>query len=100
MQVVDSGFKSDDRAGEIETKDAVRGFVGKLEDGVPPGLQILQPMPQRQGVMLAEGLDIANLEAHGLGMLEGNVDRVKLAIREHVSSGKNAPFLRGQGSAA
>ena len=61
-------------------------------DGVVPvGLQVGDPAAQRPGVVLAQRLDVAHLEAGPLHRQHALADVDQLAVGEHVAADERRP---------
>src|SRR2546430_6989893 len=66
-----------------KTPDAIGCFIDKAECFVVVYFQSTQPMPQREGVMFAQILYVADLEARRFG--SGEHDRQWWRSEEHTS---------------
>jgi hypothetical protein len=79
------------RRGHVETPDAVRVLAGGAARLVAPRLEPPNPVAERDHVMLAQALDVAELEAGGLGRRQRRGDWDQLAVREDVALRERAP---------
>ena len=73
------------RRGHVEAPHPGPARADQAHRLVPVRLEVRDPVPQRQRVVLAQALDVARLEAGALHARHDRADLVQLAVGEHVA---------------
>src|ERR1043166_426074 len=69
---------------DVKTPDAIRCFIDKAERFIVVSFQLTEPMPQRQHVMFAQILYVADFEARRFGRGEHDRQWWNVAIGENI----------------
>src|SRR5918994_2379810 len=104
MYLQPSSLEAKRRPRHEEAPDTRAGAAHFGDSLVPASLEVPDPGPQRESVVLAQILDVAHLEASLLDGRDDCADLVQLAIGEDVavdetSPPKGSPLPRGPGDA-
>ena len=84
------GLERERGAGHVEPPHPGTAGAGQGDRLVPARLEVGDPGPQRQGVVLAQGLDVADLEAGLLERADHGRQRLELAVGEDVALDERA----------
>src|SRR5688500_8971855 len=84
MYLCSIGLEVDRRPRHVETPDASPGATHELDRLFPVRLEVGHPVAQRHRVVLAQRLDVTDLEAGALHDRDDAADLVQLPVREDV----------------
>src|SRR5204863_4268446 len=85
---------------DVEAPDPGSGHAGVGDGGFPVALEVRQPRAQRQGIVLAQTLDVSSLESRALDGGDDRPDFAQLTVGEDEAVDEAAPIERGAAAGA
>src|SRR5207253_6389026 len=84
-------FEVHGRGGHVQAPDAGPGQAHVGDGRVPVGLEVGDPLPQGEGVVLAQALEVPDLEARVLDGVDDRAYLVQLAVGKDVAVDEAGP---------
>src|SRR6516162_654522 len=95
-----TGLEVEGRRRHVEPPDSCSRRASRPYRRVPVRLQVGHPRAEREAVVLAQALDVTNLEPDVLHDRDDRADLVEFAVGEHVTIDEAVSLEAGPGTGA
>ncbi len=88
-------LEGDDRSEDVQPPHPGPNRADEGDGLVPTGIQVVDPAPQREGIVLPQRLHVADLQVDGLHGRHHGGDVLQLPVGEHVAGREGPPVELG-----